>query len=148
MTFGIRHLSVASCTRQISLNPSAGPSQLRPELYSVLVNPLPFEIIFTNQGDGFNGSSVVIPQAGVYYIYFSAGIYYNKGKMELMVNGVTTVNVHHESTSLTTNARTLSRAIILRLKLNDELHFQIPAGYILGSGCYRLAIFSGFKIYD
>lgn len=111
--------------------------------------PVIFDITFTNYGGGWNEvqGQFVAPLGGVYYITMTAGVPAARAKMELMVNGVATTNIHHESYPTSSYFCTFSRAIILRLQQYDELHIRVPSGYYLTHNSNRLIFFSGFRIY-
>ena len=114
------------------------------------IDPVVFNIIFTNQGSGWDQAlnRFITPLSGTYYIQLTAGIYTAKPtKMELLVNGSPIVNVYRQFTSHSWFEND-SRAVILQLQQDDELRIRLPSGYYLHTNINRYTAFSGFRIYS
>ncbi len=114
-----------------------------------LVEPVPFDIVYINEGNGWNAiiNYYTVPLSGVYYIHLAAGIERNYGtNMQLVVNGEIKTNVYR-SEAPHNGYDTRSKAVILRLQEGDKLHIRLPSGYRLFSDSNRITTFSGFRIY-
>jgi hypothetical protein len=134
------------------------PSRILPYAWSIAsetahisaIDPPPFDIIFVNLGQGWNvaTNTYTVQAAGVYYIHITAGIYTSyPTKLELVVNGVASVNVFRQSTQHIT-VDTRSRAFILRLAEGDVLKLRLPGGFATFSDALRETTFSGFRLYN
>jgi len=120
------------------------------QIYTGLVDPVPFDVVFLNQGAGWDivQNTYKVRDAGVFYIQMTAGISNAwPAKMELLLNGLPQANIYRESTSQN-NIDTRSRAIILRLITDDELRIRVPANYRLYGNANRVTKFSGCRIYS
>jgi C1q domain len=93
------------------------------------IDPVPFDIVFVNRGLGWDTGTYryTVQASGVYYIHLTAGVFYqgDRVKMDLLVNGVASVNVQRTSTQHA-YYDTRGRGIILRLNEGDELRVRCP----------------------
>jgi hypothetical protein len=131
------------------------PSAFTPVAWTVIlattrlgpVDPLPFRIVFMNEGNGFNGNSsnFITPQAGLYYVSMTGSSIHDEHPMrlELLHNGVLKATVAFEFFAYLSR----TRAIILRLNVGDELRVRLPANYeVYASGAYAETLFCGFRM--
>jgi hypothetical protein len=113
-----------------------------------LVYPLGFDVVFVNQGNGWNVATNLykVPLSGTYYITWTAGSYAPyPSLMELVLNESPVANIYRGA-NLYSNIDTKSRSIILQLVLDDELKIRVPAGYRIYSNAQRITTFSGIRI--
>ncbi len=113
------------------------------------VDPVPFDVVFVNQGQGWDivANTYTVIADGVYYIDITAGMVANfPTKLELLVNGVVQTNILRESSNHN-NIDTRSRSIILRLTQNQVVRLRLPTGYRLYSNTARVTKFTGFRLY-
>ncbi len=74
-------------------------------------------------------------------------------KMELLLNGIPLVNLHHEAANLATARAPISRAALVRVAQGDELRVRIPGPYIPAFTyiqhiiCRPDTLFSGFYLH-
>ena len=133
------------------------PNRLQPITWSVAtvsqligpVDPVPFDIVLSNEGNGWSvvTNIYLVPAAGVYYLSITAGIVPNDNTlMELLVNGDVKASIYRSGTTHN-GVDTRSRAIILSLQTNDQLTIRLPSDYALYSDSSRITAFSGFRIY-
>ncbi len=107
-------------------------------------DPVPF-VAYVNYGNGFDSSTYrfIAPHSGLYYVIMTgASTGSMPMKMNLLLNGVLKAGVAYEMSGVKVSR---SRAIILRLNVDEELRASLPAGYELG-GSYLAAEFLGFRI--
>ncbi len=113
------------------------------------VDPIVFKDVLVNAGNGYNSGTgrFTAPHAGLYYVTITATQYlYTTMKMELLLNGVTKAAI--KSYLAAPNWVTRSRAIVLRLNVDDELRVRQPDGHE-AQGCNNempCTTFSGLRI--
>jgi hypothetical protein len=113
------------------------------------VDPVRFDILMTNEGNGWDESRNVFLSlnGGTYYVTLTSlsdlSVY--PMKLELVLNGVVQASICSPHTQ---DLRTRTRAIILRLAAGDQLWERLPDGYLVQAGAtnYVFTTFSGFRI--
>lgn len=119
------------------------------QTYTGLVDPVPFDVVFINQGNGWDivDNRYRVRDAGVFYIQMTAGLAAGyPTRMELLLNGSPQSSIYRQS-NVHNGVDTRTRAMILRLVTDDELRIRLPAGNRLYSNANRVTKFSGFRIY-
>ena len=112
-------------------------------------NPVPFDVVLINQGNGWNIATnvFIVPNTGVYYVHLSAGMNTAADtSMDMLIDKVPIINVYRTSVSHN-GIDNRGRSYILALQVNNQLSIRLELGYSLYSNANRITIFSGFRIY-
>ena len=110
------------------------------------VNPVPFPNVIVNEGFGWNiaKQTFTAVEAGLYYVYLSGGSYQGyKFSLQICHNGQPIASLKRDFPSRDIFIR--SRAILLRLNVNDELRV-IQQNGTEEFGYYNVS-FMGFRLF-
>ena len=109
--------------------------------YIGVQNPLPFNTVLVNQGNGWQRSQqkFVAPFAGLYYVYLTGYHLETNYQLRVLLNGNTVVTLQQEFGN---GYPTRSSATLVRLNQYDKLSVVQPAGYTSNT-----VAFSGFRLF-
>ena len=110
-------------------------------------NPFPYNVIFLNEGNGWNSATnkFVVPYAGVYQLHLSIGLrYIEKSDYRLQWNGVDYASIFNLQGG--TYGETRSRSIMIDALVGDTFHITLAASCTSHEGYYGETSFTGFLV--
>ena len=115
--------------------------------------PLFFDVVLVNEGDGWNSVSQTyeVPIDGYYFVHFSAlGCYSTTLNLQLLLNRKVMANIYQEATNADCVKRinTKGRDIILHLNKSDVLQMRLlNDGCVLTDERRKVFSFVGFRLF-